>query len=448
MPRGNGKSWLAAHLLSRFLTPGDPIHVSGKEAVLLSGSIEQARIVFRFCREALEPLGGYRFVDASNRVGIVHVATNTRLRVHGSNSKTAFGLVGVPFVVWDEPGAADVIGGERLWDAVSTSQGKPGSPLTAILIGTLAPALAGWWHDLIKGGSYGSIFVQALQGDGKLWEDWQNIRRANPLTMISPELRAKLKEEREQARKDSRLKARFLSFRLNVPSADESTTLLTVQDFERMTGRDVPEREGKPIVGVDMGQNRAWSAAVAVYQSGRIEARALAPGIPSLEKQETRDRVPRGTYQALYDQGVLMVADGLRVPPAALLWAAIEAAWGRPATIICDRFRLDDLKDAGIRCSVVPRVTRWSEASFDIRALRKGAVDGPFSVAEDSRNILIASLSAATVINDDSGNSRMVKKSNNVARDDVAAGLILVAGEWERRTKKQGTKRGSYLGTV
>ena len=46
------------------------------------------------------------------------------------------------------------------------------------------------------------------------------------------------------------------------------------------------------------------------------------------------------------------------------------------------------------------------------------------------------------------GNSRMVKKSNNVARDDVAAALILVAGEWERRTKKQGNKRGSYLGTV
>ena len=206
MPRGNGKSWLAGHLIKRFLTPGDKLHVAGKEAVLLSSSIEQSRIVFRFVRDELEPLGGYRFTDAANRVGIVHDATNTRLRVHGSNSKTAFGLVNVPFVVWDEPGAADVVNGQRLWDAVSTSQGKPGSPLTAILIGTLAPAESGWWHEMIEQGSNGSIYVQALQGDAKTWEDWNTIRKANPLTAISAELREKLKEERKQARRDSRLK--------------------------------------------------------------------------------------------------------------------------------------------------------------------------------------------------------------------------------------------------
>ena len=34
IPRGNGKSWLAAHLLTRCLTPGDVLNVPGMEYLL------------------------------------------------------------------------------------------------------------------------------------------------------------------------------------------------------------------------------------------------------------------------------------------------------------------------------------------------------------------------------------------------------------------------------
>ena len=53
-------------------------------------------IVFRFARADLEPTGEYRFLDSQTRIGITHVATNTKLRVIGSNGKTAMGLVGCP----------------------------------------------------------------------------------------------------------------------------------------------------------------------------------------------------------------------------------------------------------------------------------------------------------------------------------------------------------------
>ena len=39
-------------------------------------------------------------------------------------------------------------------DAIVTALGKPGSPMRAVFIGTLAPAMAGWWHELVKAGSY------------------------------------------------------------------------------------------------------------------------------------------------------------------------------------------------------------------------------------------------------------------------------------------------------
>ena len=77
-----------------------------------------------------------------------------------------------------------------------------------------------------------------------------------------------------------------------------------------------------------------------------------------------------------------------------------------------------------------PRVSRWSEAAFDIRSLRKLAMDGPLAVDYDSRLLLATSLSKAMVKNDDQGNTRLVKKgTNNTARDDVAAALVLAAQE-------------------
>ena len=436
LPRGNGKSWLAAYLVSRIMDPDDPLFVGGTESVLCAASMEQARIVFRFARAALEPRGGYRFMDAANRIGIRHPDTSTRLRVIGSNGKTAMGLTGCPWAICDEPGAWEVNGGTLLHDAIETAKGKPGSPLRSLYIGTIAPAVSGWWPDLIDDGTDGSTYVQALQGDPEKWEQWPEIRRCNPLVNIDARFRRKLLEERDKARADSRLKARFLSYRLNVPSGDEATMLLTVDDWQRVTSRDVPAREGKPIVGIDLGAGRAWSAAVAVWRSGRTEATAVAPGIPNLDAQEKRDRVPKGTYRALAENGSLRVAEGLRVQPPDQLVKAARATWGREEVVFCDRFRLAELQDAVNGTPIVPRVARWSEAGEDIRAVRKLAKDGPLSCAESSRALLTASLAATVVKSDDAGNMRLVKNgANNTGRDDVGAALVLAAGALARAPK-------------
>ena len=358
-----------------------------------------------------------------------------------SKAKSAFGIVGCPLLVADEPGSWETQNGTLMFDAIQTALGKPGSAMRAIYIGTLAPSRSGWWHDLIQGGTNGTTYVQALKGDPAKWDQWSEIRRCNPLTAISAPFRAKLIDERNAARRDSRLKARFMSYRLNVPTGDESSMLLTVADFEDMAKRAVPEREGLPIVALDLGKNRAWSAALALYPNGRVEARAVAPGIPGLGAQEERDNVPRGTYSRLAEQGVLIQAVGLRVPPAKTLMEVVTSTWGIPSSLICDRFRIDDLYDAGVPCRVIPRVTRWSEASFDIRALRARTKDGPFAVAKWSRSLLAASLAVATVKNDDQGSTRLVKKdTNNTARDDVAAACVLAAGLFERTASSGGPR--------
>ena len=111
-----------------------------------------------------------------------------------------------------------------------------------------------------------------------------------------------------------------------------------------------------------------------------------------------------------------------------------RGSWGQVALVVCDRFRLTDLQDAidpGV--ALEPRVTRWSDAASDIRALRKAAKDGPLSVEAGSRALLIASLAAAQVKSDDAGNTRLVKRStSNSSRDDVAAALTLAIGAFAR----------------
>ena len=96
LPRGNGKSALAGHILTRVLDPDDELFRPGTESVLCAASIEQARIVHRFARADLEDRGGYRFLDSHTRIGITHVPTNTRLRVIGEQRQDGDGPCRLP----------------------------------------------------------------------------------------------------------------------------------------------------------------------------------------------------------------------------------------------------------------------------------------------------------------------------------------------------------------
>ena len=106
-------------------------------------------MTYAFVRAALEPTGEYRFIDSTTRLGITHKASNTKLRAISSNAKSAFGLVNVPMAVIDEPGALEIVGGQMMADALFTAQGKVGSALKLVLIGTLSPMATGpayWWY--------------------------------------------------------------------------------------------------------------------------------------------------------------------------------------------------------------------------------------------------------------------------------------------------------------
>ena len=441
VPRGNGKTSLAAHVVARHLTPGDPYYKRDNEVVLISGSTAQSRFAHKFIRRELEHLGVYRWSSSLTSMGARDTTNNVELRVMSSNPKTAHGLVGVSLCFCDEPSSWENLAGADMWDAILTAQGKPSSRLRVLAVGTRAPSkLGSWWLQLLDAGSNGTTYVQQLRGRLARWDSWAEIRRCNPLSEVSSSFRKKLLAERDAARRDDRAKSRFLSFRLNLESTDESSMLFSVPEWARVERRVLGDRDGAPIVGIDLAGGRSWSAATAIYPSGRVEGFAVTAGIPGIQDQERRDVASRGVYQHLVEEGALLVDRDKNIPRVSVLVEEALRRWPNVAFATCDRFRLAELLDAfaGKGVHVAPRVTRWSESSDDIRAVRALALDGNLSVDPQARALLRIALASAVVESDTSGNSRLTKRGTNQAeRDDPIAALVLAAGALARMPTPQ-----------
>ena len=422
IPRGNGKSTLAAALLARSMTPGDSLFVEGADNKLIAGSFQQARIVFRLLRAELGEVG-YRYEDSNQSTKVIHLATLTRVQVHGANAKTLLGFLGVRLLVVDEPAAVS----DAMWSAIVGSCGK--TETTILCVGTIAPAeTPHWWPALLARGSRPGVHIELLQGAREAWDAWPNIRKANPVAAVNPILRKTLLRERNEARRDDRLRARFQSDRLNLPTKDETTELVPAHEWERMLARPVVEREGAAVLGIDLGASRSWSAATLMWKNGRCECFASVPGVPPLDVQEKRDGLPPGFLQQLVDDGVLGVAHGQRMADVDVLLDLIPQDVPIEA-VVADRFALATLTDAVLArgypdCEFV--INQWSTSSTAIAAFRSCVLDGPMSLETQGRLLASVSVSQASVESDSSGSTRM-KKGHRRQRDDVAQSLVLAA---------------------
>ena len=440
-PRGSAKTMLAARLAALSISPGSPLFESGIEVLAVSASLEQSRVLLGFVREALGERGerDYRWLDSGQRLAVTHVPTGTKLRVLSSSARRAMGLARFSTIFADEPGSWEARGGRLMFDALRQSLGKRQAQ-RLVLIGTRAPAEPGsWWPDLLESGSGPGRHVTILAApDGDAWDSWPVIRRCNPMVNASPSLRATILRERDEARRSDTLRRSFEAFRLNRMVDVSNEVLCEADGWVRVEARPVPPRAGRPIVGIDLGAERSWSAAWCLWPNGRSECYALCPGIPDLAERERADAMPRGLYGRLVADGVLLVDEGLRVSRPAVLLAHLTGRGIVPAAIYCDRFMLGALTDAVAgRWPVVPRVTRWSESTEDIAAFRRLVADGPLSIVPEGRALARVGLSEASVLSDDQGSVRLTKRRASRSRDDVAVAATLAAGAFVRAMGRQ-----------
>ena len=432
-PRGSGKSWLCGGLVARSLTPGDPLFEPGVENILVSSSRNQAAIVLEFARAALGEAEGYRWRND----GVLHLASRARVRIVSSDARRALGLgAAVRLIIADEPGAWSPTAGRRLWDAMLTSLGKRRTQI--ICVGTLAPApttgVAGWWPQFVAEGSGDGRHIALLQADPEKWTDFNETLRVNPVAAVNPHLRRTLEREHKAALKSERAARPFRQFRLNLPGDPVDTQpLITTSEWARVCARAVPDSEGAPIVGLDLGGTRSWSAAASVWPSGRIEAWALAPGKPSLSDQEKEDQVAEGTYLDLVQSAGLAVDEGNHVPSIERLLARIWR-W-EPTAIICDNYRAPELYEAvsgrGVR--VIERARSGGEATSNCQALRSLLLDSGAGICESSRALLGAAWAQTNLVISNEGLVKLTKIDARRSREDAAQALLLAAGEQARR---------------
>ena len=432
VPRGSGKSWLCGGLVARSLTPGDPLFEPDVENILVSASRNQAAIVLDFTRAALGDSDEYRW----SKDGVIHKSTRTRVRIVSSDARRALGLgANVRLIVADEPGAFGPTAGRRLWDALTTALGKRRT--TVVAVGTLAPAPltgpASWWPSFVAAGSSDGRHVSLLQGDPELWTDFDEVLRVNPVAAINPHLRRTLEREHAAALSSERAARTFRQYRLNIPGDPvESQPLITSAEWSRVCARPVPACEGHPTIGVDLGGSRSWSAASAVWPSGRVEAWALAPGVPSLSEQEREDQISEGAYVALVRSGGLSVDDARAVPDIGLLLSRIWE-W-EPTVLVSDPYRAAELHQivAG-RVRIVERARGGGESTSNVQALRARLLDTASGVSEASRALLGAAFAQTSLVIDGAGLTKVTKARAKRSRDDAAAALLLSAGELARR---------------
>ena len=447
IPRGNGKSTLVGYLLAKAITPGDQIFEAGKEFLLVAASIGQCRIVFNAMLDFLD-LDDYRIINNTRELKAIHKETNTAVFALPSNAKNAMGLgTRNPLICCDEPASWKTTEGYLMYQALTTCVGKPNARTKLIFIGTISPANRGWFRDLVESKKSKTRYIQVLSGRDINWNDKRKltneIRRVNPLKWKFEDSRKKLLSARDNAMEYKSEQATFNSYLLNVPTQEESEQLLKPIFWKKLIDREVLAPEGQPICGVDLGESRSFSAAVAIYPNGYIDAIALAPGQPSIEEQEIRDRVPRQCYQKLVDLGLLLVDEGKLIPDLDLLIERLNE-W-KPTIVLCDRFRINYLIMNAPNLKIQERVVRYSEASEDINALRKLCANGPLNIGR-AKDLVEESLAVSIVKSDDQGNTRLTKSNKfNRARDDIAQALVLAAGEYQRQQKQQSKVNSQFF---
>ena len=430
--RGNGKTFLAGTLLAKALKPSDdPLYVEGAESVLVSASRPMAALTLEAARLVLGDDPEFRWrLD-----GVEHVKTRTRCRVLSSDSRRAYGLgASLNLAILDEPGAFQPTSGERLWQSLLGSLGK-NSSARILACGTIAPAAVGsWWQTFIEAGSGPGKHVQLIQGNEKTWRDWEAVLAANPVCAISKSMVRTLKREHDEALQNDRAAAAFLRFRMNInaPEVTNAQPLITGSEWSRVCGRPIPACEGSPVIGIDLGGSRSWSAAAALWPSGRIEAWALAPGLPSLSEQEAADQVAPDTYISLARSGGLSVDDGHAVPDVALLLSRVWK-W-EPSCIVSDPYRSAELSQAvGGRARIIERARSGGEATSNIQSLRSLLLDSNAGVVDQSRALLAAAFQQTDLVIDSAGLTKLKKRDQRRSRDDASAALLLAAGEMARR---------------
>ena len=446
MGRGGGKSTFTAAIAAAAVDVCGPLVSPMAECLVVASSFDQGLINFRhilhFLQPTLEkygdgPKGRFRIQDSANRATIMDRKTGAMLRVLGSDPRRLHGAA-PKILLLDEIAQWPPERVQPMLAALKTSRGKiPESK--ALWLGT-RPALPEHPFQRALDGIGTGFSLQYAAGKDDPPFRRRTWKRANPSLDHFPDLEKVIRLEAQEAKRDASAMQSFRALRLNMGVADTVSSVLVDASTWR-SAMELPEPEAQAreyVLGIDLGQNAAMSAASAYFADGRLEAVAVFPELPTLASRGLADGVG-SLYVQMAERGELLQA-GRRVSDvAALLREALER-WGRPVAIVCDRWRVAELREKleGVNFPLAHLVERgqgYFHGGQDVRSFRSAVLAGK---VRPSRSILLnAAVSEARCTGDPAGNWKLSKNTQGGrranARDDACAAAIIAVAEGFRR---------------
>ena len=446
MSRGGGKTTFCAGIACAAVDVDGPLVAPMAECLLVASSFDQGMICFRhmihFLRPSLErygigPRGRFRIQDSANRATIQDRETGALVRVLGSDPRRLHGAA-PSLLLLDEVAQWPPERVAPMLAALRTSRGKiPGS--RALWLGTRPAVGEHPFQRALDGVGVGFALSYQAPADANpfIKRTW---RRANPSLPHMPDLEAVIRLEAADARRDPAALASFRALRLNQGISDVvSSVLIDAGQWRAAMGLPAAgQRSGEYVLGVDLGQSAAMSAASAFFRTGELEACAVFPELPSLDERGLGDGVGR-LYCDMAARGELIQA-GRRVSEIGELLREALRRWGRPVAVVCDRWREAELRQSleavGFPMSeLVVRGQGFRDGGADVREFR-AAVLGR-EVRPESSLLLASAMSEARSVSDPAGNHKLAKSSQGgrrrQARDDAAAAAILAVSTGRRR---------------
>ena len=298
-------------------------------------------------------------------------------------------------------------------------------------------------------------WTEYAAADGAALDDVGAWRAANPgLGTVKSE--AYMKDASRRAIATPADSSAFRAFDMNQPQNPARDLLCDVGDWQAcvVEESELPDRDGKVVVGFDAGGSSSLTAAVALWpKSGRLEAWAGLPSIPDLLERGRFDNVG-GLYQQMADRGELATYPGRVTPAAQFLMHVADALQGeRVVAFGADRYRRAEiegaLSEASLRWPVEWRgqgASSTADGSFDVRALQRLILDGRLKTRE---SLLMASAIRESELRyDGSGNPALAKSRQKSRIDALSAGVIAagLSSIWLARNQKRRTPRIHVVG--
>ena len=344
LARGGGKTTFTAGIACATLD--GPLAEPMGETLVVASSFDQGLVCFRHVLHFLQPTiadnpRNWRIQDSANRATITNRGNGAILRVLGSDPRRLHGaapklIIGDEIAQWPETQI------DRMLAALETSRGKiPDSKM--LWLGTRAASPDHPFETALSGGlGYSQVHAAGKTDPPFQKRTW---RKANPGLSRQPDLEKAIRQESKRARLDSSALARFKALRLNLGVSDTvESVLLDFEAWERIEVEE-PEYAGPYVLGIDLGQNAAMSAAAGYWmETGGLEAFAVFPEYPGLLERGRQDGVDRLYVEC--SERLEIIQAGARVSDIGALLVEVRSRWGLPAAIVCDRWREAELRQS------------------------------------------------------------------------------------------------------